>query len=254
MPGGGRVMHLAGTVAAQRGDYEEARARYEEGLAIRERLGDRAGMASLYSNLAIVAEYSGDIPESRKMGLRALEIRTELGDRWAIGASQSNLGVIAIKEGELAEARTRIEEGLRLLMEVGDTWHIANAQNNLGNATRALGDFAAARANYAASLRTFRTYDDRWALSILLEDVGLLAVRVGNDRAIELVEAAAALRQEIGASHAPALEEELRGQLAPSLVALGPARAGQARAYGRSLGLAEAVELALEVCDPSGPQ
>ena len=171
------------------------------------------------------------------MGLRALAIRTELGDRWAIGASQSNLGVIAIKEGELTEARSRIEEGLRLLREVGDTWHIANAQGNLGNATRALGDFEAARANYAASLRTFRTYDDRWALAILLEDVGLLAVRTGDHaRAIALVEAAAVLREEIGASHAPALEEELRGDLAPSLAALGPVEAedGRASEAGRS--------------------
>ena len=250
--GVGRVLHLAGTVAAQRGDYDVARARYEEGLAIRERLGDRAGMASLYSNLAIVAEYSGDVAESRRMGLRALAIRTELGDRWAIGASQSNLGVIAIKEGELAEARSRIEEGLRLLREVGDTWHIANAQGNLGNATRALGDFEAARANYAASLRTFRTYDDRWALAILLEDVGLLAVRTGDHaRAIALVEAAAVLREEIGASHAPALEEELRGDLAPSLAALGPVEAERARERGRSLDLNAAVELALDVCEPA---
>ena len=248
--GVGQVRHLAGTVAAQRGDLELARQQYREGLAIRERLGDRAGMASLYSNLAIVAEYSGDIAESRRMGLRGLEIRTELGDRWAIGASQSNLGVIAIKEGELDEARARIEEGLRLLMEVGDTWHIANAQNNLGNATRALGDHDAARASYAASLRTFRTYDDRWALAILLEDVALLAVRTGDHvHAIELVAAAAALREEIGASHAAALEDELREALAPSLDILGEAAAEAARAHGRSLDLDAAVDLALKVCE-----
>lgn len=250
--GVGRVYHLAGTVAAQRGDYELARTRYEEGLAIRERLGDLAGMASLYSNLAIVAEYRGDVAESRAMGLRALDIRSELGDRWAIGTSQSNLGVIAIKEGELVEARERIEEGLRLLREVGDTWHIANAQNNLGNATRALGDFDTARVNYAASLRTFRTYDDRWALAILLEDVGLLSVRTGDHaRAVELVEAAATLRAEIGASHAPALEAELQGEIAPSLVELGPVEGQRARETGRSLGLNAAVNLALEVCDPT---
>jgi adenylate cyclase len=250
--GVGRVLHLAGTVAAQRGDYELARTRYEEGLAIRERLGDRAGMASLYSNLAIVAEYRGDGAESRAMGLRALDIRRELGDRWAIGASQSNLGAIAIKEGELVEARQRIEEGLRLLREVGDTWHIANAQNNLGNATRALGDFDAARVNYAASLRTFRTYDDRWALAILLEDVGLLAVRTGDHaRAVELVEAAATLREEIGASHAPALEAELQAEIAPSLAELAQLEGRRARERGRSLGLNAAVDLALEVCDPA---
>ncbi len=40
----GQVLHLAGTVAAQRGDYDAAQAAYEESLGIRERLGDKASM------------------------------------------------------------------------------------------------------------------------------------------------------------------------------------------------------------------
>ena len=59
--GVGRVLHLAGTLAAQQGGYAEARERYEESLAIRRRLGDRKHEASLLSNLGIVAEYEGDL-------------------------------------------------------------------------------------------------------------------------------------------------------------------------------------------------
>ncbi len=40
-----RVLHLAGTVAAQRGDYAKAVENYEASLAIRERAGDKASMA-----------------------------------------------------------------------------------------------------------------------------------------------------------------------------------------------------------------
>ncbi|HEV7605379.1 MAG TPA: tetratricopeptide repeat protein [Candidatus Limnocylindrales bacterium] len=245
----GKVWHLAGTVAAQRGDLVLARRRYQESLAIRERLGDGAGMGSLYSNLAIVAEYGGDLPETRRMGMRALEIRTEIGDRWGIGVSQSNLGAIAVAEGNLEEARSRIEEALRLLREVGDTWMVANAQNNLGNATRDLGDLEAARASYAESLRSFGTYDDRWALAILLEDVGLLAARSGDHlRAVELIEAAAVLRVAIGAPRTPTLEGDLRDRLAPSLEALGILAVEEARARGRSLDLAAAIQLGLAIC------
>ena len=55
--GVGKVLHLVGTVAAQRGDYAKAVENYEASLAIRERVGDKASMASLLSNLGIVAEY-----------------------------------------------------------------------------------------------------------------------------------------------------------------------------------------------------
>ena len=63
--GTGQVLHLAGTVAAQRGDYDTAQARYEESLAIRERLDDKASMGGLYSNLGIIAEYRGDYAAAR---------------------------------------------------------------------------------------------------------------------------------------------------------------------------------------------
>lgn len=247
----GQVWHLAGTVAAQQGDLERARRHYEESLTIRERLDDQAKVGALFSNLAIVAEYSGDLPETRRMAERALAVRTAANDRWGIGVSLGNLSAIAVKEGNLAEARDRSEQALRVLREVGDPWMAANTENNLGNATRDLGDFEAARRSYASSLRTFAEWDDRWALAILLEDIGLLAVQTGEHaHAVELVEAAAALRSEIGASQAEALAAELRAGIAPSLAALGESLADEVRARGRDLGLSAAVGLALQVCEP----
>jgi tetratricopeptide (TPR) repeat protein len=245
----GQVEHLAGTVCAQRGDLPGARRHYQASLGIRERLGDLAKMGALYSNLAIVAEYSGDLPLTRQMGERALELRTSANDRWGIGVSLGNLAAIAVKEGALDEARARSEAAIRVLGEVGDRWMTANAENNLGNAARDLGDYPAARAAYAAALRTFAERDDRWALAILLEDIGLLASAMGNHaRAVELVEAASALREEIGASQAETLAAELREKLGPSVSALGAAGAAQARARGRARGLVDAVALGMEVC------
>jgi tetratricopeptide (TPR) repeat protein len=209
----GQVSHLAGTVAAQRGDLDGARGHYEQSLGIREALGDLAKMGALYSNLAIVAEYGGDMQLARQMGERALELRTAANDRWGIGVSLGNLAAIAVKEGALDEARARSEAAIEVLGEVGDRWMTANAQNNLGNAARDLGDFPAARRAYAESLRTFAEWDDRWALAILLEDIGLLAVRTGDHAgAVELAEAASALREDIGAQHPKALAAELPPQ------------------------------------------
>ena len=126
---------------------------------------------------------------------------------------------------------------------------MANTENNLGNAARDLGDIDAARSAYASSLRRFASWDDRWALAILLEDVALLAASTGDHpRAITLVEAASALRDEIGASQGDALKEELRTRLAPSIAALTDADDEAARSAGRALGLSGAVELALDVC------
>ena len=139
---------------------------------------------------------------------------------------------------------------LAVFREVGDPWMAANTENNLGNAARDLGDYPAAAESYASSLRTFAGLDDHWALAILLEDIGLLAVRTGDHaRAVELAAAATALREAIGAQHPKALAAELRKQLAPSVRALGPDAARKARRSGRSLGVAGAVALGMRICE-----
>jgi class 3 adenylate cyclase/tetratricopeptide (TPR) repeat protein len=244
-----RVLHLVGTVTAQRGEYDKAAESYKKSLQIRERIGDKAGMASLLSNLGIITEYRGDYEGARAFHQRALELRESIGDLWAISVSMSNLGQIAVYRKRYDEGRDWLEQSIVLARQVGDTWMIANCQNNLGNATRGLGDYAAARMHYADSLRTYREYDDRWSLAFLLEDIGVLAALSGDaPSALELVGAADALRETIGAPRAPSLEQEMEGQLAAAVAGLSEEERVACRERGRALDLAAAVEHALVLC------
>jgi adenylate cyclase len=245
-----RVHHLAGTLAAQRGEYDQAVQSYEESLEIRERLDDRGSMGSIYSNLGVVAEYRGDYAASREYHERALALRTEIADRRAIGVSQTNLGMIAVLQHDHQEARARFEEAMRLNREVGDAWMVAITHNNLGTATRGLGQYEEASRHYGESLRAYRDYDDKWAAAFLLEDIGVLAALLGQpERALELVGSADRLREEIGTPRAPGLVQSLDEQLAPALAALEPEAQVAARARGRELDPAEAIERAIAFCD-----
>jgi tetratricopeptide (TPR) repeat protein len=251
--GVGKVQHLVGTIAAQRGEYEKAVENYEASLVIRERLGDKASMGSLLSNLGIVAEYRGEYERSRALHERALALRTEIGDRWAIGNSTNCLGMVAVLQKHYAEARDWFQKSIQINREVGDTWMIAICHNNLGNATRGLGDYEAARRHYADSLRANREYDDRWALAFLLEDIGLLAALSGEARAaLELIGAADALREAIGAPRAPSLQEEIAKPLATAATALSDDERLGCTTRGRSLDLAAALEHALALCERTG--
>ena len=248
--GVGRVLHLVGTIAAQRGDYSKAVENYESSLAIRERAGDKASMASLLSNLGIIAEYRGDYAVSREFHERALALRTELGDRWAIGNSTNCLGMVAFLQKQCQEAREHFEKAMALNREVGDAWMVAICHNNLGNATRGLGDYDVARRHYADSLRAYRDYDDRWAIAFLLEDIGVLAALSGDVRpALELIGAADAFREAIGAPRAPSLEREIAEPLAAAATALSEEERVAYRTRGRSLDLAAAVDRALVLCE-----
>lgn len=234
--GVGQVLHLAGTVAAQRGDLGEARERYLESLEIRERLGDTAGLGGLYSNLAIVAEYEGDVASWREHNERALALRRQVGDRWAMGVSENNVAMVALHEGDYEGARTHFEESMRLNREVGDAWMVAIVHNGLGNATRGLGDLGATREHYAAALAAYRDYDDKWATAILLEDMGILAALSGDAAAAhEALGVAERMRGEIDSPRPPALEEELATALAEARASIGDEAAEAAVARGRAM-------------------
>jgi tetratricopeptide (TPR) repeat protein len=247
LAGRGRVLHLAGTIAAQRGDLAEAGDRYNESLAIREELGDSAGVASLLSNLGVVAEYSGDLDEAKHNHERALETRIEVGDQWAIAVSNTNLGTIAVLTQEFEEARDRFEEAMRLNREVGDSWMVAVSHNNLGNALRGLGDTDGAKAHYAVSADEYRSYGDRWATAFLLEDVAILAMSNGAPIAgIELLGAADRMREEIDAPRSESLREELERR-AIDCCGVETERS-QARDRGRGWDFATALSQVVEFC------
>jgi predicted ATPase/class 3 adenylate cyclase len=247
-PGLGRVLHLEGTLAAQRGKLDDARSRYEQSLAVRERLGDVKMMASVLSNLGIVAEYEGDFPLSRVFHEQALALRTELGDLWAIANSMTNLGMIATLEGRNHEARTRFEEAMRLNSEVGDNWRVVVCHNNLGNACRGLGDYVTARDQYAESLRAHLEHDDKWALAFLLEDVARLAALTGEpERALELLGAAEAIREQIGSPRSAGLDKAILEDVEPGIATLSADQQRAARARGAKFDPARAIDAAMVI-------
>ena len=203
-------------------------------------------MASLLSNLGVVAEYDGDYELARSLNEQALELRVEIGDRRAIGVSVTNLGMIASLQGRHEDARIQFEEAIRLHREVGDPPAVAMCDNNLGNAYRDLGDYAAARRHYGDSLRTHREYDDKWALAFLLEDIGRLNALTGEpELALELLGAADALREEIGVPRGSALEQEIEEAIEPAASRLTAEERESAQTRGRSYDRDGAIDAAL---------
>lgn len=253
--GRAQVLHLAGTVAAQRGDRSRARTNYEASLEIRRRLDENGAAASVLSNLGVVAEYDGDLAASRNFHESALVLRREVGDRWALAVSHTNLGMIDLLEGRSEDATASFGEAMRLNREVGDRWMVAISHHNLANACRALGDIDGARSNYRHALTTFVTYNDHWALAFLFEDVALLAHQLGEvATAWELIGAADACRTAVGTPRPSALEADLVAQLAGSVENVGETSDADARALGERAGRDEMVNVVLRLCGEPPPR
>ena len=232
--GVGDMLHLAGVVAQLQGDYPAAKSRYEDSRSVREEIGDVAGVATTDGNLAILAEFDGDYPAALAINDRALALRRQVGDRRGIGIGEMNAGYYRILNGDLESARRHLQEALRLSRELGDRAMVAHSTFTLGNAERDLGDLAAAAARYGDALQLQRELDDRFSLTFIVEDVGVLLARAGEEeQGFELLGGAEAIRAEIGSPRPPTLEVELEGHLAAARATIGDAvggRRGGARA------------------------
>ncbi len=198
-------------------------------------------MASVLSNLGVVAEYEGDMAASRRYHEAALEIRIAAGDRWGIAVSRTNLGMIDVHEGRSADAKASFEAAMRLNVEVGDRWMVAISHHNLANACRDLHDVDGACRAYRTAAAAFVGYGDRWALAFLFEDVALLAARLGRvSTGWELIGAADACRDAVGSPRPAALDAELRQRLGASDG--GPPLTDEDRAAMRTSGESQPLE------------
>lgn len=146
--------------------------------------------------------------------------------------------MVARDQSEYVTATQYLEEALVIFRELGNKWEIANSLSGLGELALKRGDLLAARTYLYESMQTNLTLGDRRAIAYLLEYFAGLASEEGQPvRAVRLVGAAAALRQEIGAPMSPTELVKLEELMARANDQLSEVE--HARAYGEGRGMSQ---------------
>ena len=269
------ALYGAGVLADAQLDFETARELTKRSLDIQLRLGDKQGIATVESALAVVANKSGQYAEARAHIERALLLWKELGSgTFVLGLN--NLANIAKKQGDYAIARTAYESTLEAFRATGDPRGMAAALNGLADVSAAEGDLAGARRLYEDCLRQFQQIGDEWGAAAVLRDLGDLSCRAGDhsgaagfykkalaifhklgnrrgmarvldhlaacatfntspDCAIKLAGAAAAMREKLGILLTPTEHDELDRTIRAACESLPTAEQTKAWAEGRSM-------------------
>jgi predicted ATPase/DNA-binding winged helix-turn-helix (wHTH) protein len=242
-----KALNAAGVLAQRQGDCADARARYEESLAIRRQLGDRSGIAGSLNNLANVSALEADYSSARTLYEESLAIRRQLGDRNGIAVALDNLGAVADEQGDLVSARPLIEESLAIMRELGHRGGIADALNNLGTVVTGQGDYAGGWALHEQSLVIRRELGDVEGTARSLEGLAAVVAALGSPlRAARIWGAAERIRAEVGLPLSPTRPDYHR-RVAAARTALGDdivfERGWQ---EGRALTMEQAIELTLK--------
>jgi predicted ATPase/class 3 adenylate cyclase len=225
---------------------DEARARFEEALALFAADGDAAAEAACLNSLGVVARTAGDLQLAADHFVRSLALRRSLHDDAGVATTTSNLALLHIDRGEIDEAVALLEEADRLDRASGDDWAIACTATNLGVARLLHGQLEEALALLTDALRRFSAAGDGDGVAESIEAlVGVAAAEGAWVRAARLAGSADALRSSVGIPAAPIDRQRLERWLRGPRAALGDDAYATALAEGRQMTVDQAMRHAL---------
>jgi CHAT domain-containing protein len=130
-----RVLTRIGNAAWRLGDLAAARARSEEALAIKLRLGMADELSRSYNALGLIAYSDGRNEDAVRMYQRAIETARAVGDTEGVAKASGNMALPALDLGDFRSAR----DGSRMLREAGRALDSARLEAN-GLANEAMVD------------------------------------------------------------------------------------------------------------------
>jgi predicted ATPase/DNA-binding XRE family transcriptional regulator len=230
-----RAMNAASYFASDRGDYAEAIALAERGLALFRETGDREGIAWSLAFLAAAQYRGGDAVSARIQAEQSLEIFRQLGDPYGTVFATSYAGWAALGLGHDETAHALLADGVEISRQLGD-------RNDLSRCLLGLGFLLIYyRGDAVAADACFR---ESFAVSIelgqppiySLEGLASVAVVRGQPaRALRLAGAAAALREAHDAARFPLLRAEYERGMAAAWERVGEEAGHAAWREGRAM-------------------
>ncbi|HEX2740255.1 MAG TPA: BTAD domain-containing putative transcriptional regulator [Rubrobacter sp.] len=241
-----KALLRAGWIAWEQGDYESSVAMSEESLMLSREFGDEAGTVAALSNLGWAALLVNDLQKASALAEEAVTLGSAMDDTGGIARALLIPGLTAVAGGDQEQAIALHEESLALARKAGDD--VAESLS-LGMGVFAYlgqGDIRRAKALCEQSLALPPQPRVMNATSFQLHASAALASSQGLPlRSARLWGAAAALRENIGASLSPVELRVYRPYIEAARQQVGETAWEEAWAEGKAMTVEQAEEYAV---------
>jgi predicted ATPase/Tfp pilus assembly protein PilF len=242
-----KIMHGAGVLAANQGEYASARLRFEEATALYRTAKDVQGIADVLNSLGLVLSHEGNVQQAQSTLHGSLALQRALGSSHGIAVVLHNLGMLAQDQGDAETARPLYEESLALARSLGDQEGIAWALNGLGQIALDEEVYDQALMRYRESLILCHDLGDKMGLALCLERLAGVATAQGHPRkAALLFGSAEELREAMGSYMEPAYRDSYERTVAKAKALLEVNSWEATWRDGRSLPIDHVLEIAIE--------
>ncbi|MEE8523479.1 MAG: CHAT domain-containing tetratricopeptide repeat protein [Thermoanaerobaculia bacterium] len=164
------------------GEPDAARRRFEEAVAIAERLERWAGKATALKNLGLLHHSLGDYQQALDHYQLSLAERWRQGSRKQQAAVLQNIGMVYAVLGRMEEGLDFLRRALAAHLVGGNLGGQAETLTGIGSIEDAGGDSEGALASYEKALQLHRSRGDRQGEAIALDLRGRVYAKTGRTR------------------------------------------------------------------------
>src|SRR5215213_7230378 len=216
------ALYGVGSFARLQGDYHQAIAYGEEGLALARGIGDEIHAARSLYLLGLIAHYEGDRDRAKSFYEEALGLVRGGHDAHLEAMLLNNLGDVVVAQNDPLAAQGHYEAALAIWRERRDDWGIGIALLNLAHLALRSGDAKQAGERYGEGLTMSVELGDQASIADYLNAIGRLAAVVGRWKsAAHLLSAATALYHSLGIEQFPDHRGEYEHAVAAARAGLG---------------------------------
>jgi len=232
-----KVLNWASIRAHARNEWARSEVLIREWRSLAEQEGNEHEVLAAMISEGINALQRSEFDSARAQFAAIAERARETGDRKMLAGATMNLGSVDYRTGDFRAARDHSLAGLKLFRELGRDFEVAIALANCGWFSLSLGEPARAEEFFLESVAVF---DQLGAIGGVVGNLpGLASALVAlhhEDRAAQMLGAAASLRIELGVGFNDADEEEVNDRaVAEARAALGEEAFAAAWARGEAM-------------------
>jgi hypothetical protein len=250
------ALGAAGSIAYWRSERELAVERYREQLALAQRLGDMAGTADAWFNLAAAIFVAGDRDESVQCAAEARRLYLEVGDERGVNRCDwAATNLIMEAEGPAAML-VALQPVLARAIALGDAAYVVLCGGSMAWGSFMLGDMTSAARWGIQSILTSYGMRDVAGSTIALPITATIAIEFGHaDDAALIMGAFEGLCERYGVRPPIGLEQLIRssdpGVRLQGIMAPEPLEAALER--GRRMTIDEAMDVVVRIADAVPP-
>ena len=229
------------------GHLEKAKEAAEKSLEISSAVGDQANIARAGNNLGLAYLEMGESDQARSVFEVALSAARLANDQFLEALCMYYLGELDLRLGEAETADDKLTRGLELFKSIGNRPHGARCLLLQGEAAALLKNYQGALELKKAALREFRDIEDQQGIASALEAIACSRALSGSESGqfLELISAAAEMRRRSKLMLVTRRKDLIERLSKKTKASLGKSAAAAAAERGRTMALAEAIEIAL---------